>query len=78
MEMKLFIQAKEILGKESIKDIEEIIKKSFPDFKIDINIKYKIDTNSQKDMEIYIDRIRNYILDKIPSSSSWIEGINLN
>ena len=75
MEMKLFIQAKEILGKESIKDIEEIIKKSFPDFKIYINIKYKIDTNSQKDMEIYIDRIRNYILDKIPSSSSWIEGI---
>ena len=78
MKMNLFLESDRILSKNSIDDIERLLKSSFTDFFIETNIKYNIDFKSDGITENYIDSLREFIKDIIPSSISWIEGIKFD
>ena len=78
MKMKLFLESNTVLDKKIVTDLYELIKIGFKDFKIDVNLRYDIDINSTKILERYIDSLKEFIIDNIPSSTTWIEGIKFD
>ncbi len=78
MEMKMFLESDSILDDNSTKDIEQLFNTNFSDFKLDLSFKYNIDMNSKDVIKIYMNNVKSFFKDKIPSSTSWIEGIKFD
>ncbi|NLY47105.1 MAG: PolC-type DNA polymerase III [Tissierella sp.] len=78
MEMNIFLESDNILDTETTKDIDELFKSNFGDFELKITIRYNIDLNLETVFKTYIDNVKTFIKDKIPSSTSWIEGLKFD
>ncbi|MDR7869940.1 MAG: PolC-type DNA polymerase III [Tissierellaceae bacterium] len=78
MIMRLFLDSNKVLDQNTNNDLYELLELNFSDFKIHISIQYDIDINSDEVMEVYMDSLKEFIKDKIPSSASWIEGIKFD
>ncbi len=78
MSMIIFIESDSILTEETKADIKEVVISSFTDFKVDINVRYDMDFESDVNLEKYIGSLSEFIKDKIPSSITWIEGLKFD
>lgn len=76
MRMELFLEAESFLKADELGDLEKLFLERFSEFKINLKLKYRIDGSC--DYEDYIDGLKNYIVDRLPSSISWIEGLKFN
>lgn len=78
MTMKIYLQSEAILDIKAKKDLNELFKSSFNEFNLELSIEYMIDITCEKTFDTYIEEIKIFFKDKIPSSTSWIEGIKFS
>lgn len=76
MKLVLTLESTTMLDNSYYKDITTLFKEIFNSFEIIIDIRYSIDINDEKNMNIYVENIKRIIMKDIPSSSSWIDDLN--
>ena len=75
MKLVLDIISPQILSKENIEEIQEMLEEQFIQFKIQINISYSDNSNVELSLDNLIDSIKSILTSKIPSSGTWVKEI---
>ncbi|NLX61746.1 MAG: PolC-type DNA polymerase III [Tissierellia bacterium] len=73
--LKITMISKDLVSENLILNIKDFFQNKFKGINIDINMKYDIPNNIEKDLDRYWNNILQYVENIIPSSKSWINSL---